>query len=62
MDRRTQQRNASASAADSLWRHAAEQQAAKEPVRHPSGLWSCCGGFGEHFARCQFATWEARER
>lgn len=28
------------------------------PVRLPSGRWSCCGGYGEHFPLCDWATWE----
>lgn len=29
-----------------------------EPYRHITGRWACCGGYGEHFASCEFATWE----
>lgn len=31
-----------------------------EPYRHISGRWACCGGYGEHFTSCEFATWERR--
>lgn len=30
------------------------------PVRLASGRWSCCGGYGEHFSLCDWATWERR--
>lgn len=30
------------------------------PFPMPSGRWSCCSGYGEHFASCEWATWERR--